>query len=161
MQKLAIALIAVGAAAVGYLFFAGDSQQRLDGAITLVRTLGVEENASVAFVNFEVRNPTNRPFTAYDRRLELVTEDERRIVGKIVQGPDLTDLFEYFPDLGAMRDEPFLHEGTIEAGETRRGLLAARFEVPEDSLRQRTTLVLKLTDGAARTSEIREKSSSK
>lgn len=149
MQKLALALIVVGAATVAYLFLAGESP-RLEGGITEVRTLSVEPTASVAIVNFEAANVTNRPFVAYDRRLELVDADGRRIVGKIVQGPDLQLLFEYYSALGAMRDEPFLHEATIEAGETRRGLLAARFEVPEDALKSRSSFILRLSDGAAR-----------
>ena len=158
MKKLLIALIAVGVVAVGFLFFSSGSQSRLEGEIVEVRTLEVQPTAAVALVNFEATNVTSRPFVAYDRRLELVDPDGKRLVGKIVQGVDLQDLFKYFPQLGAMKNEPFLHEGTIEGGETRRGLIAARFEVPEAQIQARDRLVLRLVDGANRPSELTESS---
>ena len=156
MQKLALALIAVGAVVVGLLFFTSSDQSRLEGEITEVRTLGMTDGASVALVNFEARNITQHPFVAYDRRLELVDGEGKSNVGKIVQGVDLKSLFEYYPDLGGMKDEPFLHEGTIDAGKTHRGLIAARFEVSEDRLKGRQRLVLRLTDGANRPTELAE-----
>jgi len=156
MQKLAIALIALGAVALGALYLTRGPQARLAAEITQVRTLAVSEDASVAFVNFRVENVTPHPFVAYDRRLEVIDAQGDRRLGKIVQGYDLKDLFEYFPEIGGMKDEPLLHEGRIESGETRGALIAARFEIPQDSLDGRKQMRLRLVDGANRPTEILE-----
>ena len=67
MQKLAIALLALGAVALAALYLTRGPQARLAAEITQVRTLAVSEEASVAFVNFRVENVTQHPFVAYDR----------------------------------------------------------------------------------------------
>ena len=156
MQKLAIALIALGAVAVGVLFLTRGPQARLAGEITEVRTLEVEPEASVAFVNFRIENITAHPFVAYDRRLELIDAQGDRRIGTLVLAPDLQDLFKYFPELGGMKDEPLLHEGRFEPGERRGALMAARFEIPVASLEGRQQLKIRLVDGANRPTEILE-----
>lgn len=156
MNKLAIALLAVGAVALGALFLTRGPQARLAGEITQVRTLSVEENASVAFVNFRVENVTPHPFVAYDRRLEVIDAQGDRRIGRVVQSYDLQDLFKYFPEIGGMKDEPLLHEGKIESGETRGALIAARFEISKEMLDGRKQTRLRLVDGANRPTEIVE-----
>jgi hypothetical protein len=156
LDRLKIILIAVGVAGAVALFLTRGPQQRLEGEFTEVRLLKVEETATVALVNFAAENVTNRPFVANDRNLELINADGRAVAGMLVSGPDLYDLFKYFPDLGGMKDEPFLAKRRIESGESFRGLIAARFEVPESLMQQRQGLVLRLVDGAGRPTEIRE-----
>ena len=56
-----------------------------------------------------------------------------------------------------MKDEPLLHEGRIESGETRGALIAARFEIPQASLDGRRQMRLRLVDGANRPTEILER----
>ena len=156
MQKLLLALVTVGVVALGALFLARGPQARLAGEITEVRTLEVEPEACVAFVNFRVENITQHPFIAHDRRLEVIDARGDRRLGRIVLGPDLQDLFKYFPEIGGMKDEPLLYQGRVEPGEKRGALIAARFEIPVASLQARKQLRLRLVDGANRPTEILE-----
>ena len=55
MKKLLLVLLVVGAAALAYNWTTSGEQARLEGRITEVRTLSVEDNASVLLVNFEGR----------------------------------------------------------------------------------------------------------
>ena len=51
---------------------------------------------------------------------------------------DLKDLFNYFPALGGMKDEPFGAQTEVPSGETVRGLIAARSARAANSSRGNT-----------------------
>ncbi len=150
MQKLLIILLALGAIAIGALFLTRGPAARLQGEITEVRTLSVEPEASVALVNFRAENITPNNFVAWDRRLELIDAEGQSHRGTTVNTIDIQDLFNYFPALGGMKDEPFGAKTEIPSGETVRGLVAARFEVSQQTLDARSALLIHVTDGVGR-----------
>ena len=157
MRKLLLALGVVGALALGYNWFSSGTQPRLDGRITEVRTLEVEPSAAVLLVNFEVENVTNLPFVAHERWLEIVDAKGDAHQGKTVNGIDMKSLFQYFAaELGGMKDVPFVAMTTIEAGQTERGLLAARFEISKEQLDARQEIILRIVDGVRRETRIRQ-----
>jgi hypothetical protein len=127
MQRLTLILVVVGIVAVAAVFFTGGETNRLEGEVTGVRTLSVEPEAAVALVNFRVKNTTPTNFVAYERTLEIIDAEGQSHKGTTVNAIDLKDLFQYFPELGGMKDEPFAAKTEIPSGETVRGLLAARF----------------------------------
>ena len=156
MKRLGLVLVLAGVAAVAALFFTRGSQPRLEGEITEVRTLSVEPEASVALVNFRAANITPNNFVANERRLEIVDAQGQTHRGTTVNTIDLKDLFNYFPALGGMKDEPFGAQTEIPSGETVRGLIAARFEVAEETLKQRQALLIRVTDGVGRETVLRD-----
>jgi len=157
MRKLLLVLLAVGIVAIAYNWATSGEQARLEGRITEVRTLAVEENASVLLVNFEVENITNLPFVAHERWLEVIDAQGDQFQGRTVNGVDVNDLFRYFAaELGGMKDEPFVAQTRIEAGEKHRGLLAARFEMSKEALDSRRAIILRIFDGVRRETQIRQ-----
>ena len=156
MQRLLVILLAIGAIALGALFFTSGPQPRLEGEITEVRTLSVEPEAAVALVNFRAENITPNNFVAYERRLEIVDADGQTHRGTTVNTIDIKDLFDYFPQLGGMKDEPFGAKTEIPSGETVRGLVAARFEVSQEALDNRQALLIHVTDGVGRVTVLRD-----
>ena len=156
MQRLLVILLLVGAVALGVLFFTSGPQPRLEGEITEIRTLSVEPEASVALVNFRAENITPNNFVAYERRLELIDSTGQNHRGTTVNTIDIQDLFNYFPELGGMKDEPFGAKTEIPSGETVRGLVAARFEVSKETLDSRQALLIHVTDGVGRVTVLRD-----
>ena len=156
MQRLAVALLAVGALALGWLFFRGGPPPRLEGTVVQVRTLEVEPTASVALVNFEAVNASRHLFVAYERKLEIVDAEGKVRRGRTMNAIDLPDLFRYFPELGGMRDEPFAAQTEIPAGATVRGLIGARFEIPQADLDARQALVIRVVDGVGNETLLRD-----
>ncbi len=149
-------LIGAGAVAGAILFYNRGAKPTLTGEITEVRTIGVEENASVAFVNFAGKNSAENALIIHKRELEVIDAAGNRHTGMLVQVPDLKSLFEYFPILGGMKDEPLLPRTELEPGDPLRGLVAARFEISKDKLDQRQKIILRVYDIRERTSEIEE-----
>jgi hypothetical protein len=156
MKRLALALVLIGLVAVGALLFTSGPQNRLEGEITEVRALSVEPEAAVALVNFRAENITNNKFVANERRLEIIDAEGKIHRGATVNVVDLKDLFQYFPELGGMKDEPFAAQTEIPSGETRRGLIAARFEVSKEKLDARQALLIRVTDGVGRETVLRD-----
>ncbi len=157
LKIIAVAgLIGACIVAGAILFYNRGAKPTLTGKITEVRTIGVEQNASVAFVNFSGANSAENALIIHKRELEVVDGDGNRHVGMLVQVPDLKSLFEYFPVLGGMKDEPLLPRTELEPGEPLRGLVAARFEISKDKLDQRQKIILRVYDIRERTSEIEE-----
>lgn len=157
MQRLTLILIGVGALILVVMFFTGDNQTRLEGEVTEVRTIANSDDSSIALVNFRIENITNRPFVGYQREVEMIDAEGRTRHGLLVQEFDLQQLFKYYAQqLGGMKDEPFSAQKTVEAGDERGFLIGARFETTEAELKARQDLIIRLTDGANRTSVIRE-----
>lgn len=157
MRKLLLVLLAAGVVAIAYNWTTSGEQARLEGRITEVRTLAVEEKASVLLVNFEAENITSLPFIAHERWLEVIDAQGDQFKGRTVNGVDVNDLFRYFPaELGGMKDAPFVAQTRIEAGEKHRGLLAARFEMSKADLDARRAIILRIFDGVRRETQIRQ-----
>jgi len=156
MQRLLVILLAVGAVALAALFFTSGPAPRLEGEITEVRTLSVEPEAAVALVNFRAENITRNNVVAYERDMEIIDAEGQTHRGTTVNTIDIQDLFEYFPQLGGMKDEPFGAKTEIPSGETVRGLVAARFEVSQETLDNRQALIIRVTDGVGRVTSLRD-----
>ncbi|MDE0108698.1 MAG: hypothetical protein OXJ37_15755 [Bryobacterales bacterium] len=128
---------------------------RLDGRITEVRTLGMDANSSVAIVNFEATNTSNYDVAINYREIEVVDRAGNIMQGRILSVFDVEQLFNYYPALGGMKDEPLLDERYVAPGEFFRGLTAARFEIPKHELDVRQELVFRTVDTKSRKTEIR------
>ncbi len=155
MGNLKLILLAAAAVIGLAVFFLLPTRQPLEGEITEVRTLGMERTASVGLVNFAVTNNTSNPVVIYGNRLAMIDSDGHRHPGSNVAVPDVKQLFDYFSELGGMGDVPLMPRTEVPAGEKFKGLAGARFEVPKHELDGRQDIVLTLTDGLGRDSELR------
>jgi len=157
MRTLLLVLLAVGLVALAYNWTTSGEQARLEGKITEVRTLSVDDEASVLLVNFEVENITNLPFVAHERWVEVVDADGNQQKGTTIDGFNMNEVFKYFADeLGGMKDAPMVAQTRIEAGEKHRALLGARFEMSKDALDARREIILRIVDGVRRETQLRQ-----
>ncbi len=128
---------------------------RLQGKITAVRTLGMEQNSSVAILNFSAENISNYEVKIDYRLVEVIDELGDLYEGRIISVFDIQQLFKYFPDLGGMLDEPLVSNKTLVPGESLSGLVAARFEIPKHQLDARRELVFQTMDLEGRKTRLR------
>ena len=129
---------------------------RLDGEITEIRTLAMDAKSSVAIVNFEATNASN--YDIFVRQREMAVVDANGILreGRILSVFDIQQLFQYFPALGGMKDEPLTDSRQLAPGEVMRGLAAARFEIPKHELDVRQEIIFRTLDVKHRPTEIRQ-----
>ena len=128
---------------------------RLRGTITGVRTLGMDGSSSVAIVNFEASNSSNYELWINRRELAIIDQAGNPLEGRILSVFDIQQLFKYFPALGGMRDEPLIDNQHLVPGDSVRGLVAARFEVPKHELDMRRELVFRTVDNKNRKTALR------
>ena len=131
---------------------------QLDGTITKVRTLGMDRHSSVAIVDFEGVNPSDIQMMIGERTLTVLDGKGIRREGKTISALDLKGLFQYFPGLGGIENEPLLNRVRIQPGESVFGMLAARFEIPKHELDLRRELILRLADVDGSVTEIHHQS---
>lgn len=148
----------LGAALVaGAIYFYNEgATPTLTGEITEVRTLAMDEVSSVAVVNFAAVNTSDRIVFIHQREVTVTGENGATYTGMPVQVADIQNLFEYFPILGGMKDEPLLPRTEIEPGGELHGLVAARFNLPKHELDARTSLVVKFYNELGRSTELSE-----
>ena len=129
-----------------FYFAAYDQAARIDGAITEVRTLAMDQNASVAIVDFEGANTSNILFVVDDREIIVVDENGIPYEGSTISAFDLKQLFKFFTGLGEMKNEPLLRSTKLAPGDRVQGVIAARFEISKDQIDARRELILRVTD---------------
>jgi hypothetical protein len=158
MLKRILTFGLLGAALVaGAIYFYNEgATPALDGEITEVRTLAMDEASSVAVVNFSGTNTSDRIVFIHQRELTITDESGATHIGSPVQVTDVQNLFQYFPILGGMKDAPLLPRTEIEPGAELRGLVAARFDLPKHELDARKSLVLKFYNDQKRYTELSE-----
>ncbi len=79
-----------------FYFAAYDQAARIDGDITEVRTLAMDQNASVAIVDFEGVNMSDILFVVDDREIIVVDENGIPHEGSTISAFDLKQLFKFF-----------------------------------------------------------------
>jgi hypothetical protein len=143
---LAVAAVLV----TGILLKQRGTTPRLAGAITSVRTLGVEENASVAFVDFRFTNDSKLLFIVQQTGMTVTDSIGNVREGRILSASDTKQLFDLFPALGPQTADPLIMKIRIGSGQSRTALLAARFEMSKADLdaRQKVTISVHEIDGA-------------
>ena len=127
---------------------------RVEGSITEVRTLGMDQNSSVAIVDFEFTNRSEALVMIADRDLIVVDQNDSAHESYTLKTADLRQLFRYFPALGEIKHEPLVHRTKIPSGESLRGMVGARFEIPKHELDLRREIVFRVADVDGAVSEL-------
>lgn len=153
---LTFGLLGAALVAGAILFYNKDATPTLSGEITEVRTLAMDEGSSVAIVNFTGTNASNRLMIIHQRELAITDQDGIVHTGLPIQISDVRNLFQYFPILGEMKDEPLPPRTELESGKELRGMVAARFNLPKNTLDSRQALVLRVYDAAKKMTAIEE-----
>lgn len=150
LAAMGIGLVVMALLVVAVVFQQQGSTPRLAGEITNVRTLGVEEAASVAIVDFRFVNDSKLRFVVQDTGMTMVDAAGDLRTGRILSASDTNQLFVLFPALGPKAAEGLVMKNRVQPGEARPAMLGARFEISKSALdaRRRITVSVTEIDGA-------------
>ena len=149
---LGVILLAIG----GVLYMQRGAHIELRGTVLKVRTLALDENASLAVVDFRFANPADYPFVV--RRCTVLVDDPsgKEQEGFSIPEMDIRRIFEYYPLLGKKYNESLVLKDKIAARSTEDRMIAARFEIPQSLLDGRKSLKVRIEDVDGPVSELVE-----
>lgn len=129
----------------------------LKGSVMKVRTAGMDENSSVAVIDFRFANPADYPFIVRKVDVSITGSDGKTYDGWTVSETDAQRLFEYYKGLGQKYNASLLMRDKIGPRQSEDRMIAARFEIPQSRLDSRKNLTVRIEDVDGPVSEIREK----
>lgn len=151
---IGIVVVAVVVAVV--LYIQRGAHIELKGSIQKVRTLAMDDNSSVAILDFRFVNPSNYGFVVREVKVSLEDKQGRTLDGAVVSEMDAKRLFQYYPMLGQKYNETLLVRTKIGPRQAMDRMVAARFEIPEKLLQDRKQLRIRVEDVDGPVSEIVE-----
>jgi len=162
MKNRAAATFAIGIGIIaivvaGILFMQRGARIGLAGSVLKVRTAPLDENSTIAVIDFRFTNPGNVPF--WVRTVSLVMEDKdgSQYEGKVISETDAKRLFEAMPLLGEKFNDTLVLRDQIKGHTSQDRMVAARFEAPEARINQRKRFLVKIEEVDGAISEMSEK----
>jgi hypothetical protein len=152
---IGIALIAVAVAAL--LFMNRGSRVGLDGRILKVRTASLDENNSVAVLDFRFRNPSHVPFWVRSVTVLMEDKDGTQYQGVTVSEVDARRLFAAKPLLGEKYNDTLVLRDQVAPGVSEDRMVAATFNAPEARIDGRKRFLIRIEDVDGPITEISEK----
>jgi hypothetical protein len=162
MSKNFLTAFLVGIAAIAILvtailFLNRGARIGLTGQILKVRTAPLDENSSVAVLDFRVHNPANEAFVVRTVTVVMEDPDGKQFTGATVSESDAKNLFQYVPLLGQKFNQTLLMRDKIPSDATEDRMVAVRFDAPEARIDARKRFLLRIEDLNGPVTEIPEK----
>lgn len=162
MNKNFLAAFAIGVGliavvVVGVLYKQRGARVGLAGSFLKVRMSPLDENSSVAVIDFRISNPGDVRFVVRSVKLVLDDADGNQYDGTTVAEMDAKRLFEAIPLLGQKFNDSLMSNDTIAANATADKMIAARFDAPEARLEKRRRFILRIEDVDGPVTDIPEK----
>ena len=152
---IGIACVAVFVAWI--LFMQRGARVGITGSILKVRTSELDENSSIAVVDFRFANPGDVQFVVRTVTVVMEDNDGKTYEGRTVSEMDAKRLFEAIPLLGQKFNETLVMNDKIPARTSEDRMVAARFEAPVSRLEARKRFLVRVEDVDGPISEIAEK----
>ena len=153
----AIGLGVVVIAVVGILIMQRGAHIGLEGSVLKVRTAPLDENSTIAVVDFRFTNSGNVPFWVRTVSLEMEEKDGRQYDGMVISEIDARRLFEAMPLLGTKYNDTLVLRDKIPGHTSGDRMIAARFEAPEARINARKRFIVRIEEVDGAISEISEK----
>jgi hypothetical protein len=149
--------IAVIAVAVGSVFFMQrGAHLSLPGKVLKVRTAPLDDNSSIAVIDFRVTNPSDYNFMAKSVTIVLEDTSGNQTEGQTSSEMDAQRLFAGLPILGEKYNESLKQRDKVAPHATLDRMVAARFEVPESKLTARKRFLVRVEEVDGMVSEFAE-----
>ncbi len=139
--------LAVIALAVGGIFVMqrGDRIE-LPGKILKVRTAPLDEDSSIAVIDFRITNPSDILFEVRTVTVEMDDPQGKSYLGKPVSEMDARRLFEGMPVLGTKFNRTLLMRERLGSHGSADRMIAARFQAPMAVLDGRKRFVVRVEE---------------
>ena len=143
--SLAIIALAVGGI---FLMQRGDRID-LPGKFLKVRTAPLDEESSIAVIDFRITNPSDIIFEVRTVTVEMEDNQGKSTLGQSVSEIDAKRLFEALPVLGSKFNQTLLMRERLGSHGSADRMIAARFQVPLATLdgRKRFVVGIEEVDG--------------
>jgi hypothetical protein len=152
-----IGLVVIGIAVAGVLYMQRGAHVELKGAVLKVRTMGQEDNSSLAVVDFRFVNPSDYPFVVRSVDVTVTGADGQNHDSTPVSEVDAKRIFEYYPVLGQKFNATLVTRDKIPGRQSQDRMIVARFELPLAQLDARKNLKVRIEDVDGPVSELVEK----
>jgi hypothetical protein len=153
---LVVGLVVVAIGVGGVFYMQRGAHVELKGAVLKVRTQVMDENSSVAVIDFRFVNPSNYPFVVKEVTVSIVDKDGKTLEGQPVSELDARRLFEYFPQLGQKYNPSLMMRDKIMGRQSMDRMIVSRFESPEAVLEGRKALTVRIVDVDGPVAELQE-----
>jgi hypothetical protein len=151
MQKNFLVAFGIGLAiialAVGGIFLMqrGDRMQ-LPGKILKVRTAPLDDDSSIAVIDFRIANPSDILFEVREVTVEMTDSQGKSYLGQSVSEVDAKRLFEGLPVLGPKFNPTLIMRDRIGSHGSADRMIAARFQVPLSLLDSRKRVLVRIEE---------------
>lgn len=146
LAPLGIGIVVIVIAVIGVLWMQRGAHVELKGAILKVRTHAIDENSSLAVIDFRFVNPSDYPFIVRTVTVSMNDASGKTYDGSTVSDVDAKRLFQYYPLLGQKYNDSLLMRDKIGARQSLDRMIAIRFEVPVGLLDARKNLTVRIED---------------
>jgi len=154
---LVVGLLVVAGGVGGVLYMQRGAHLELKGSVLKVRTQAMDENSSVAVIDFRFVNPSNYPFVVKEVIVSMEDKDGKPLQGQPVSELDARRLFQYYPQLGQKYNDSLMMRDKIMGRQSMDRMIATRFEAPESVIESRRKLTLRIVDVDGPVAELQEK----
>jgi hypothetical protein len=150
--------LAVIALAVGGIFLMqrGDRIE-LPGKILKVRTAPLDEDSSIAVLDFRITNPSNILFEVRTVTVEMEDNQGKSYLGQSVSEMDAVRLFEGLPVLGQKFNPTLLMRDRLGSHGSADRMIAARFQAPMSLLDGRKRFIVRIEEVDGKSFEYAER----
>ena len=156
LTPLGIGLAVIAIAIAGVFYMQRGAHVELKGAVLKVRTQGLDENSSVAIVDFRFANPSSYPFIVRTVDVTMEDKDGKTHQGQTVSEPDAVRLFQYYPVLGQKFNESLTIRTKVAPRQAMDRMIGVRFEMADKELEGRKRLAIRIEDVDGAVSEVVE-----
>jgi len=128
------------------------------GKIGKVRTLKVDDNATIVVVDFHIRNDADVPMTVRTIEASIAVPGSGEGEGHLIAAPDLEKVFRSYPELGEQYNPALKARDQIAGHTVADRMVGIQFEAPQQSIDSRSDLTLKVEDISGPVVTLHEKS---
>jgi len=157
LHAFGIAVVVVLAIIGGVFYIQRGAHVELQGRILKVRTAPLDDNNSVAVVDFRFTNIADYVFAVRDVTVTVDDAAGNPVIGTTVADTDARRLFDAIPLLGQKYNSSLIVRDKIAAHGSEDRMIAASFKIPEAQLEKRKQLTIRVEDVDGPVSELKEK----
>ena len=152
-----IAVLIVGVLIGGGLYWTRNNHLELKGQVLKVRSYSIDQDYTVAVIDFRVTNPSTTQFVVKDIDVTLDTREGKALDGAIFTEIDARRLFDYYKVLGTKFNPTLIAKDKVESGQTVDKMLAVRFTASDADIQNRKAIHIVIHDVDGVTTEIQER----
>jgi hypothetical protein len=149
-----IGIVCIAIAVAGVFYMQRGAQVALQGKVLKLRTVPLDENSSLAVVDFRLANNSDYQFMVRGVTVVMVNAEGAEMEGATVSETDARRVFTGIPTLGQKYNDTLIMNDKIPPHASWDRMVAARFDIPEEKLAARKRLLVRIEEVDGKVVEI-------